>query len=196
MPSRRQPVQARAVRRREALLDATARLIERAGLDGLTTTAIAEEASASVGTVYSYFRDRDAMLHALLERYRTRLDQAMGHALSDQREVSLDMVDRAADAFVDFYRSEPGYRALWLGSQHLPTLQETGHAWGAAYTQAIAALLSLRGVPPERGRVVATTAIYLLSSLVTLALSRPEDEDALIEEARVALRRYLAPVFE
>jgi AcrR family transcriptional regulator len=57
------------------------RLIQRGGMDGLTTNAIAEAAGVSIGTLYQYFGNRDAVLEALsrreLEGLSNRVMQAM-----------------------------------------------------------------------------------------------------------------------
>ncbi|MZR62354.1 TetR family transcriptional regulator [Alcanivorax sp. DP30] len=49
------------------LIDATARVIQRQGLDNTTTARIAEAAGVSVGSLYQYFGDKDALIQALME---------------------------------------------------------------------------------------------------------------------------------
>lgn len=65
---RKQPQQQRSRQMVATLLEATARCIAQHGLDGTTTPRIAELAGVSVGSLYQYFADKEAMLQALLEK--------------------------------------------------------------------------------------------------------------------------------
>lgn len=66
--TRRKPRQARAQATVEAILEATFQLLEADGLSNLTTNHIAERAGVSIGTLYQYFADREAILYALAQR--------------------------------------------------------------------------------------------------------------------------------
>lgn len=68
---RRLPRQDRARQKIELILEAATRLIERAGIPSLTTNAIAETAGISIGTLYQYFADKEAILRALIDREMT-----------------------------------------------------------------------------------------------------------------------------
>ncbi len=50
------------------LLDATATLLAERGLDNTTTNHVAERAGVSIGSLYQYFPDKDALIEALLVR--------------------------------------------------------------------------------------------------------------------------------
>jgi AcrR family transcriptional regulator len=63
---RKQPTQDRSKHTVAAILEATIRILDEAGSAGLTTTRVAEVAGVSVGTLYQYFPNRDALLNALL----------------------------------------------------------------------------------------------------------------------------------
>lgn len=64
-PLRVEPVQFRARTRLDQLKDAARQAIATHGRDGFTTKHVAELAGASIGTVYRYFADRNAILDAL-----------------------------------------------------------------------------------------------------------------------------------
>lgn len=59
-----EPVQERALRTRAALLAATEELVTDRGIEAVTTTSVAAAAGCSVGTLYRYFADREALLLA------------------------------------------------------------------------------------------------------------------------------------
>ncbi len=193
----RKPVQARAERRRDSLLDAAARLLAREGYEAITTNAIAREAKAGVGTVYDYFPNKEAVLAALLERYRQRLEALLLQTLAAAAQADLDeLVDRGVRAFARFYREELGYAELWLGSQLTGPLRDAGAAWGESFGGLLGALVAERlGVEPQRARVVALTFVHAVSAVVTLAVGRPEAErEVLVDEAVALGRGYLRQV--
>jgi AcrR family transcriptional regulator len=64
-PYRRKPCQARSAATVEAIFEATARILNSRGGAGLNTNAIAEMAGVSIGTLYQYFPDKNAILIAM-----------------------------------------------------------------------------------------------------------------------------------
>lgn len=83
--------------RRQAILDATARLINTRGLQSTPMSLIAEDAGVGAGTIYRYFAGKDALVAAV---YR--------ELIRDLAEAILD--DFSADAPVD-----ERFFALWRG---------------------------------------------------------------------------------
>ncbi|MFN3910632.1 TetR/AcrR family transcriptional regulator [Hyphomonas sp.] len=65
---RRNPKQARAQATVDAVLEAAFQILERDGEAKLTTNLIAERAGVSIGTLYQYFADREAILAAMGQR--------------------------------------------------------------------------------------------------------------------------------
>ncbi len=59
----------------ERLLDATATTLAERGLDNTTTNHIAEQAGVSIGSLYQYFPDKQALIEALLERMGREIGQ-------------------------------------------------------------------------------------------------------------------------
>ncbi|MBH0115211.1 TetR/AcrR family transcriptional regulator [Novosphingobium sp. YJ-S2-02] len=70
---RKQPRQVRAQHTVNAIIEASARILEEQGHGGFTTNAVAELAGASIGTLYQYFPDKNALLGALIARETSRL---------------------------------------------------------------------------------------------------------------------------
>lgn len=65
---RKPPQQKRSRELVEKLLDATAATIAERGLDNTTTNHIAEKAGVSIGSLYQYFPDKQALVEGLLDR--------------------------------------------------------------------------------------------------------------------------------
>ena len=69
---RRSPRQARSRATWNAIVEASAQILEREGPEGLTTNDVAERAGVSIGTLYQYFPDKQAILIAAARRELTR----------------------------------------------------------------------------------------------------------------------------
>lgn len=67
--ARKTPSQARSTVTIEALHIAAIQVLTHEGLARCTTTRIAERAGVSVGSLYQYYPNRDALLHAVLKRH-------------------------------------------------------------------------------------------------------------------------------
>jgi AcrR family transcriptional regulator len=65
---RRRPSQVRSRATWDAILEAAAQVLERDGPAGFNTAAVAERAGVSIGTLYQYFPDKQAILIAAAER--------------------------------------------------------------------------------------------------------------------------------
>src|ERR1700761_5486710 len=84
---RRIPRQSRAEETVSAILEAAAQILEAGGLAAFTTNAVAERAGVSIGTLYQYFADKQALLRALAEREIRRALAAIGTALRGDPQV-------------------------------------------------------------------------------------------------------------
>jgi AcrR family transcriptional regulator len=67
LAQRKAPVQARARRSIQHLLDATQRVLISEGPSGISTPTIAREAGVSVGALYNYFPNKESLVLALYE---------------------------------------------------------------------------------------------------------------------------------
>ncbi len=65
---RKIPAQARSRATIEAVLTGAAHILEDEGLTGFNTNAVAERAGVSIGSLYQYFPNKDAILVALIEQ--------------------------------------------------------------------------------------------------------------------------------
>jgi AcrR family transcriptional regulator len=71
--------------RRELLLTSASALFERHGFAGVTMAEIAREAGLAKGTVYLYFKTKEELFLALLDRELDRWSLAMAEALSQRQ---------------------------------------------------------------------------------------------------------------
>lgn len=92
---RKAPTQARAGMTVAAIIEAATQILQRDGEERLTTNRIAERAGVSIGSLYQYFADKEAIIEAIAERERDQIIASVLHALS-QKEAS-DTESRVRD---------------------------------------------------------------------------------------------------
>lgn len=80
---RKQPRQARASATQALIVEAAARILEDPTAPSFTTNAIAEKAGISIGSLYQYFPDKEAILASLLRREWQNMLEAMTVSLCD-----------------------------------------------------------------------------------------------------------------
>lgn len=112
---RTEPVQQRSAERITLLLDAAATLIDDAGIDGVTTSAVAKRSASSVGVVYRYFPNIQSLLRALAARNMERYLERVWRGVENSPPGAWSSFNSTLDAFIDMTRSEPGFRALRFG---------------------------------------------------------------------------------
>jgi AcrR family transcriptional regulator len=124
--SNRQPVQERSRQRREEILKTTAALLERAGFDDLTTILIAHELKISVGSLYHYFPNKQAILYALGEQWLEEHTRTLEDIKSEPLE-ELDIpafVDLALGRLLQVYREQKGVLPLVHAMWAVPELRD------------------------------------------------------------------------
>jgi AcrR family transcriptional regulator len=110
---RKQPVQARSEATVSALFDASIQVLLAVGYRKFTTTRVAARAGVSVGSLYQYFPNRQALITSVIERYldelRTTIEQhcreLRGHSLDQQVRGLVDAVIAAKWANIEVSRA-------------------------------------------------------------------------------------------
>lgn len=72
---RKQPKQERSQVTVEAILSATAHILTENGYNQLTTNRVAERAGVSIGSLYQYFPNKEALIFALAEQHANEMVQ-------------------------------------------------------------------------------------------------------------------------
>jgi len=87
---RRIPRQARAAETVAAILEGAAQVLEAGGLAAFTTNAVAERAGVSIGTLYQYFANKNALLLALAQQEMEGTLAEVGRALRGESDPSME----------------------------------------------------------------------------------------------------------
>lgn len=87
---RKSPTQARAAQTVDAIVEAATQILQSDGEERLTTNRIAERAGVSIGSLYQYFADKEAIVEAIAERERNKVVSAVVKSLSDVDPADLE----------------------------------------------------------------------------------------------------------
>ena len=174
---RKQPLQARSRETVGAIVEATARILEKDGHDGFTTNAVAERAGVSIGTLYQYFPDKEALLGALIAR-ETSLLVAEAEAASAQPygPAALDVLIGAAVAHQ--LRRPALARLLDFEEGRMPFDADTQRVRDRLRS-ILADVLSRPGLPPQPDLPIATADVAaIIQAMVDAAGPREETAQA------------------
>jgi len=183
---RRVPRQARSRERLARMLDAAEALLVAEGATALTTTRVAAAADVSVGSLYQYLPDKEAIVEALANRYLAEFEALMVELA--ERAPFEDPVGTLIDAFAARYRERPGYRALWFGRELTPALRAADMDNKATLAEGLRHAVGLG----EDSRTEARAGVLIADALLQEAFRT--DSPELIEEAKRVLRLYLDDV--
>lgn len=95
------------------ILDAVSVVLKRHGPQGVTTNRISELAGFSIGSLYQYFPDKQAIYGALHERHTDDVRAAITRALAANASGSLEDFTRAlVEGLVDVHAADPQLHQL------------------------------------------------------------------------------------
>jgi AcrR family transcriptional regulator len=112
---RHQPKQSRSVETFNSILKAATDLFEERGYEQTTTHQIAAGAKVSVGALYRYFEDKEAILKELYERETLRLRQRVFEEIKITDIVGQDiprLVRETLTVAFSIYSERPGLRRV------------------------------------------------------------------------------------
>jgi AcrR family transcriptional regulator len=105
---RKLPVQARSKHTMDVIFEATIQVLLVGGVNKLTTTKVADRAGVSVGTLYQYFPNKNALLGALLELHLLEVVEAIEASSVKFRGAKLDLLARElVDAYLNVKFQRP-----------------------------------------------------------------------------------------
>lgn len=159
------PRQARSKATVDAIVEATGQVFERGGYRRTTAVKVAERAGVSVGSLYQYFPDKEAMIAAFFERRLAEdieLMQAVAVRALDASPVALLRI--AVEEMVALYRRD---RALYVGvAEILPMAEQTPEVREGLERAVAMTLMHLRMHPElARGRDPELLAFLFVHSL-------------------------------
>lgn len=174
---RKSPRQERSRRTVERILDAAARIFHEQGYAGATTNDIADEAEVSVGSLYQYFPNKDALLVALTKRHIECATTGLADLLRGlSSEAGIDIILRSV---VDFLVEQHELDELHLIVMHrAPRTHEINLELERTRSQLVdltSQLLMPRIDDPQRRSLIARMVVATIDASVhDVILRRPK----------------------
>ena len=194
-PLRRRPRQARAQVRLELILDTAEQVFAELGYDAATTNLIASQAGTSIGSLYEFFPNKEAMARALADRYVEQIGNLYTTLLVDvPGAADYELVEQIVAALDRFYREHPGAVPLLNGRKTSAELARAGERLQHAFVMGIEGIMAARApnVPEGRRHLAATVIAEIARALLTLADSVPlSHRHAVIREIERVVIGYL-----
>ncbi|KAA1430058.1 TetR/AcrR family transcriptional regulator [Mycolicibacter arupensis] len=182
---RKQPKQDRAKETRQRVLDAAAQVFSEYGYSASTTNRIAEYARLSIGSLYQYFPNKDAILRALMEQHveagMTLLAQRIADGLPGRLDATLRIVVRAA---IENHSHDPGlHRVLFEEAPRSPAFLDRLHSLEDMAVASTAQLLAQYSeVNVNDSATAARVIVVTIESLVHRLIATPAPVPAAVVE--------------
>ena len=197
---RRIPQQTRSQQRVDMILDAAADLFAEVGYESATTNAIAARAEISIGSLYQYFPDKDAILRALADRYLEQLRMLYDEVFTaDVVYLPLPvLVDRLVDSFTDFHLACPGCKYILLGSDVSADIAAASAEMEQETIERFKGILQLKAsdIDDNQARLLAMVCKAVVKAMFPL-LETAADQDSQAQvraELKRLLLAYLRPI--
>ena len=197
---RKQPRQARAKATRDAIVTAAAQLFASAGVARASTNAIAERAGVSIGSLYEYFPNKDAIVAALIEELLDQQFVTFSAALTRVADAPFEELAREAiTVLIATKRIRPKlFHALATGAPPAIRLAFL-RRWNQRARDAVLAVLSARPDSACEDRdlelmvYVMVNGVYGVIDAVLTERSQLIEDDRLVDELVLLVARYAAP---
>lgn len=195
MAEMHEPRQQRSREKVSRILEVTASLLETTSYDDLGTKLIAAEAGVSIGVLYRYFADKEAIVASLMRGW-LEADVRIAERVTAEPlpERSLDLLAKLVTAYADRFRKEPGYRRIWYHGPRIASLRgDTEQSDREIADRIHRALVRGYAMPDtaesrRRGRL----AVEVGSTLLDLAFRDDPLGDAdVLADAALMMDRYL-----
>jgi AcrR family transcriptional regulator len=154
------------------ILEAAAEILERDGVQAVSTRSVAAAAGVRAASLYQLFGDMDGLLAALaVHGFEIYLDSK--HALTPSDDPVADL-RRGWDMHVDFGLRHPAFYVLMFGSRrpgHRPPAAAEAHALLLKFFDRVARAGRLRVPPP----MAATLSVAAVTGVTLSLLGLPAD---------------------
>jgi AcrR family transcriptional regulator len=193
---RKDPRQPRAQATLDAILSAAAHVLVEQGYDRATTNRIAEVAGVSIGSLYQYFPNKDAVVAALCERHVRETLSLLTQHIESMQTVPLEQALHAyVEAMIDMHRKgRELHRVIAVESMRIQGVEAlTGffeRARGLCRDFLALHAPSLRPIDIE---LAAFILVHAVDGIVDAAVLEPRllKHPALVDETCALILRYL-----
>ncbi|WP_054569520.1 TetR/AcrR family transcriptional regulator [Frankia sp. R43] len=195
--ARKRPAQERSRRTVEAILEAAAQLLATKGYRATTTNHVAERAGVSIGSLYQYFPNKDALVAALVEEHLAAAGEMIRDACRAWRRDRPGPAEFAASfaRLLVEVNDAPVHRVTYNNAPPLPRTQEMTEALVAELADEVAIHLrrwKTPGPPELRARTLVIAVLAVIHELVIQTPPGPARTAAQQQAAELA-RGFITP---
>jgi AcrR family transcriptional regulator len=191
---RKSPRQQRSRATVERILDTAARIFDERGYRATTTNHVAEQAGVSVGSLYQYFPNKDALLVALAERHLEEVTERFGHrllALRDEAPPVADVVRSLIGLTAELNDTSRLHAILFSDCPRTPALAARLDAFMDGLVSEVAHHLERTGVggpdPIRRAHLLVAAADAAVHQVVLAAPPGPDRTAAIDDLVRLII---------
>ncbi len=195
--ARRSPSQERSQETVQRIFAAASRLLGRGvPLEDVTTGMIASEAEVSVGALYRFFPDKQAIVDAIAARHLEDFQGLLIQGLMfNPPEDGQALLGAVIDAFVEFLDERPDFKTIAYGGRYISSAARESHSAPKGGLAGMVKSFMVEGLgiepTPEldlRLRIVTVAGDRLLA----YALEQPtvEERDQIVGEMKTLLGSY------
>jgi AcrR family transcriptional regulator len=175
------------------ILDTAERLFHERGVVEVSTVDIAQAAGMSVGRLYYWYPDKDAVVHAVIERAERLVQNFLTDLMVDDPNTATpDLLGRIIGALAGFVRTHPG--ALAVLQRHPAGPEAAGGSLYRLFVELAASIVSERvpDIPDDERNLVAVTCVRIaLTMLDELIRTQPDEAPMVEQELHYVLAAYL-----
>jgi AcrR family transcriptional regulator len=189
LEARKPPIQQRSRATVDEILTATAEVFEVYGYSAGTTNHVAKRAGVSIGTVYQYFPNKEAIAVALVERHVVDTDRRfrewVGHVSTEEHGLHAALRDYVT-GMMELHSGQPRLQHILLEETPLP--ERVHDALLQAERRAAKTMADLLQIYPEIPQVRLEPAGYMVVQTVeclTHRFAAHPDEQAISSESLV-----------
>ena len=178
--------------RRQAMLEATLRLIDRRGADAVTHRAVAAEAGVPLASTTYHFASKAALVREAFELVIARSTALVEASTRVDGPLSADQLAGRLAAFAEAQRRDAqaplaAQVELMLEAGRRPDLQELARRWSSAYQAGLLRLLRAGGIEPAGDAAELVSDLIEGALLNQLSLPRPHFRQRLRRSLTTAL---------
>ena len=199
MKPRKQPRQRRSQATVDAILEATARILQEEGYDKASTNRVAKVAGVSIGSLYQYFPNKESLIHALFERHHEEMIGLLQSTILEMGDAPIPVAVRTyVTAMLEAHALNPQLhqaltqQVLHLGWHYIRELTMAACSVVKVYLE-----MHKNEILPQNLDVAAFVLVSAVESVTHATLLDGEDgipTDVLVDEVCALILRYLLGV--
>jgi AcrR family transcriptional regulator len=198
--SRKSPTQARSLFTVNQILEAAAQVFTESGYAGTTTNHIAKRAGVSIGSLYQYFPNKDAILVSLVRMHLKEADERLMSLVSMHDLASIDLRDLLRmflKATLELHTENPRLQTIILSEVFWSSeaMQELHRIEDEAAQKVVALIEAHPQIQVPNSQLAAYFIVHIVKDLAHEFVIHPPEalsEAAFVEEMVRLLEKYLS----